>query len=84
MTAFPIVTLDASPWACRIVIVIFTHLHNGGHFRPVVTGHHHQRIVGNAQLIQRSHDFADNVVEFENEITVGTGLGFPLEVSARK
>ena len=84
MTAFPIIALDASPRSCGIVVVIVSHMDNGGHLRPIVAGHDYQRVVGNSQLIQSPHEFADNVVEFENEITVGTGLGFPFEVSARK
>ena len=48
MTAFPVVTFDASPWSCRIVLVIATHVSDRCHLRAIVAGYDHHRAVSNA------------------------------------
>ena len=73
MAAFPVVALDTAQLTYWIVIVITTYVSHSCYHQRIVAGHDHQCVVGNGQLIQRFHEFADDMVELENEIIMGTG-----------
>ena len=66
------------------MLVIASHGDCGGHLGAVVARENNKRVLGEVVLLQRLHQFADDVVHFKNEIAVWPGLGLALERVTRK
>ena len=79
MAAFPLIALHTTPRTSPIVLVIASHGDCGGHLGAVVARENNKRVLGEVVLLQRLHQFADDVVHFKNEIAVWPGLGLALE-----
>ena len=61
------------------MLVVATHGDGRRHLGAIVAGEYDQRVLGEVQLLQRLHQFTDDVVHFKNEIAVWPGLGLALE-----
>ena len=82
--AFPVVAFHAAPRSRAVVPVIRAHVNHRRDFRAVVAGKHHQRVVRDAEFLQRVHQFADDRVELVDEIAVRSRLGLAAELVRRE
>ena len=80
MAAFPLVALHASPWPRAIVAVVGAHVDHRGGFRAVVAGEDDQGVVGDAELLQCGHEFANDPIELMDEIAMWPGLRLAFEL----
>ena len=79
MAAFPLVALHAARRAGAVVLMVSTHGDGGRHLGAIVARENNKRVLGEVVLLQRLHQFADDVVHFKNEIAVWPGLGLALK-----
>ena len=75
MTSFPVIPLHSSPRTRAVVPVVLSHVYDAGYFRPVVAGEHHERIVAEYEVVERLHQLAENIIQFEDEVSAGSGVG---------
>ena len=66
------------------MVVFLAHVPDGRRFRTVITGKHHQRVVGDAQFLEGLHQFAHYVIHLEKEIAMGAGFRLSLKLLAGK
>ena len=84
MPAFPIITLHPAPGPRAVVIEVRAHVDDAGGFGTVVAGEDDERVVRDAQFLQRHHQLADDVIQLGDEITVRPSLGLALEFRCRE
>ncbi len=82
VAAFPLVAFHTAPGFGSVVLVVFAHLDDGGDFGAVVAGEEDEGVLGQAEVVDFFDDGADDVVELGDEVAVGAGVGFALEVFA--
>ncbi len=66
------------------MIVISSHVNGACDFRTVVAGEDHQRVLRDSQSVQRPHQLADNEVQLNKKVTMGSSLRCPLKLPGRK
>ena len=70
VAALPLVALHTAPRPRAVVAVVGAHADDARGLRAVVAGKHDDGVVREPETLERLHQFADDVVELENEIAV--------------
>ncbi len=80
VAAFPLVSFHAAPGSCSVVFVAISHVVDGGDFGAVVGGEDDDGVVVDLEFFECGDELANDVVEFEDEVAVWSGIGFALEL----
>ena len=79
MAALPLVSFDPSPWACSVVLVVFSHVDDAGDFWAVVGAEEDEGVLVEFEFFESLLQLADDPVHLEDEVTVWPRLCFAFE-----